>query len=88
MISANRLAPSAGVMGDVAAVGEGATEVDGTAILESVLRLATFSRLTVSLLNPLFPLSEFRGAPLVVLSKSGTNENLHAGDLLFIIVYW
>lgn len=50
-------------MGDVAAVGEGATEVDGTAILKSVLRLATFSRLTVSLLNPLFPLSEFRGAP-------------------------
>lgn len=75
-------------MGDVAAVGEGATEVDGTAILESVLRLATFSRLTVSLLNPFFPLSEFRGAPLVVLSKSGTNEKLHAGDLLFIIVYW
>lgn len=72
-------------MGDV---GEGATEVDGTAILKSVLRLATFSRLTVSLLNPLFPLSEFRGAPWVVLSKPGTNEKLHAGGLLFIIVYW
>lgn len=73
---------------DVAVVGEGVSEVDGTAILKSILRLATFSRLSESVLNPFFFLSKFCGAALVVLFKSGTNEKLHAGDLLFIIVYW
>lgn len=37
-VAANRFAPSAGVTVDVAVVGEGVSEVDGAAILESVLR--------------------------------------------------
>lgn len=73
---------------DEAVVGEGVSEVDGTAILKSILRLATFSRLSVSLLNPVFSLSRSSDAPLVVLWKSGTHEKLHAGYLLFIIVCW
>lgn len=87
-VTANRFAPSVGVTVDVAVVGEGVGGVDGTAILKSILRLATFSRLSEPVLNPLFSLASFCGAALVVLLKSGTNEKLHAGDLRFIIVYW
>lgn len=86
--AANGIAPSAGVTADVAVVGEGVREVDGTAILESVSRLATFSRLSESVLNPLFSPSESRDAFLVGLPKPGTNEKLHAGGLLLAIVYW
>lgn len=86
--AANGLAPSAGGTVGAAVVGEGVSEVDGTAILKSILRLATFSRLSESVLKPLFSLSKFCGPALVGLLKSWTNEKLHAGDLLFILVSW
>lgn len=87
-IAANRFAPSVGATVDVAVVGEGVGEVDGAAILKSISRLATFWRLSEPVLKPLFPLPGFCGAAPVALLKPGTNEKLHAGGLLFIIVYW
>lgn len=76
VITTNSFAVTFWVTDSVAVVGEGVAEVDGTAILKSALRWATFSRLSESVLNALFSLPEFSVVSVIVLLRPGTNGKI------------